>query len=129
MFQITAIINRIALADVLQGLYDERIEGITVTDVIGKGSFGIIESDLDAKVMLNIVVSSLLFKEKALEAIRSNAQDTGHGAGKMWVTPVLEVERIRTGEKDAAALSRSDTHTLQQNKPHEYFSSVDTPAS
>jgi len=81
MYQLTSVFNRSALADVLQGLYDEQIEGITVTDVLGKGSFGIIESDLDEKVMVTIIVSSDHFKEKAMEAIRSNTQDTGHGSG------------------------------------------------
>jgi nitrogen regulatory protein P-II 1 len=129
MFQITAVFNRIALPDVLQGLYDERIQGITVTNVAGKGAFGFIESDLDEKVMITIVVSSQLYKEKAMEAIRSNTQDTGHGSGKMWITPVLEVERIRTGEKDAAALSHSNNNKTSQNDTNEFFSAEDTPAS
>lgn len=128
MYQLTSVFNRSALADVLQGLYDEQIEGITVTDVLGKGSFGVIESDLDEKVMVTIIVSSEHFKEKAMEAIRSNTQDTGHGSGKMWVTPVLEVERIRTGEKDAAALSKSDSNTTP-HIGHEVYSAIDTPAS
>lgn len=128
MYQLTSVFNRSALADVLQGLYDEQIEGITVTDVLGKGSFGVIESDLDEKVMVTIIVSSEHFKEKAMEAIRSNTQDTGHGSGKMWVTPVLEVERIRTGEKGAAALSKSDKNSSPHIE-HEVYSAIDTPAS
>lgn len=128
MYQVTSVFNRSALADVLQGLYDEQIEGITVTDVLGKGSFGVVESDLDEKVMVTIIVSSDLFKEKAMEAIRSNTQDTGHGSGKMWVTPVLDVERIRTGEKGAAALSKSDNDSTPHSG-HEVYSAIDTPAS
>ena len=75
------------------------------------------------------MLSTQAFKEKAMEAIRANTQETGHGAGKMWVTPVLEVERIRTGEKDAAALSRS-THAAEYKvESAALFEAVDTPAS
>lgn len=129
MYQLTAVFNANALSDVLQGLYDERIEGITVNRVTGKGSYGIIGSDLDEKVMILIVVSNDTFLQAAMEAIRSNTQDTGHGSGKMWVTPVLEVERIRTGEKDAAALSQSSAGCSVHNQDYEIFSAVDTPAS
>lgn len=129
MYQLTAVFNRAALGDVLQGLYDEQIEGITVMDVVGKGSVGGYERDLCEKVMIIIVLSTQEFKKKAMEAIRANTQETGHGAGKMWVTPVLEVERIRTGEKDAAALSRS-THAAEYKiEPAALFEAVDTPAS
>jgi nitrogen regulatory protein PII len=129
MYQLTAVFNANALPDVLQGLYDERIEGITVNKVIGKGSYGIVESDLDEKIMILIVVSNDVFLETAMEAIRSNTQDTGHGSGKMWVTPVLAVERIRTGEKNAVALSKSIAGCSLHNQDYEIFSTVDTPAS
>ena len=103
MYQLTAIFNRSCLKDVLQELFEREIEGVTVSSVIGKGGIGFIEEggdiDLDEKVRVDIILSNELYKELAKEAIRSNAQDTGHGSGKMWVTPVLEVERIRTDAK------------------------------
>jgi len=129
MYQLTAVFNRAALSDVLQGLYDEKIEGITVTEVIGKGGYGILEADLDEKVMVTIVLSNDTFKARAMEAIRSNTQDTGHGAGKMWVTPVLEVERIRTGERNAEALTKSKLDNSAKMNDQELYSAVDTPAS
>ncbi|HEX5710605.1 MAG TPA: P-II family nitrogen regulator [Sulfuricurvum sp.] len=131
MMQITAVFNRHCLNDVLRELFDNLIEGVTVMDVIGKGSLGIAEKnnapDLFPKVMLLIVVSDNANKETAMEAIRAHTQDLGHGAGKMWVTPVLEVERIRTGEKDESALAQPAPRTTP--KTNTFFTAVDTPSS
>lgn len=131
MIQITAVFNKHCLNDVLRGLFDNAIEGVTVMDVIGKGSLGIAEKhnaiDLFPKVMLLVVVSDETHKESAMEAIRANTQDLGHGAGKMWVTPVLEVERIRTGEKDASALTQPTPRTT--SKSETVFTATDTPSS
>lgn len=47
---------------------------------------------------------------------------------KMWVTPVLEVERIRTGEINKSALVHAvskNTNTTHDN----YYDSIDTPTS
>lgn len=129
MFQINAVLNRAALDDVLQGLEEEEIHGITVTNVLGKGCLSDKDDVLSEKILVKVVVADVSLKERAMEAIRANAQDTEHGAGKMWVMPVLEVERIRTGEKDEDAL----THTSSEKGTHmidlEVFSEVDTPAS
>lgn len=132
MYQLTAIFNKICLNDVLQDLYERKIEGITVIDVVGKGGIGFIEEggspDLDPKVKIEIILSSDIFKESAKEAIRANTQDLGHGAGKMWVTNILEVERIRTGEKNEAALTQSSI-SKKSNSNESYFTMIDTPAS
>ncbi len=131
MIQITAVFNKHCLNDVLRGLFDNAIEGVTVMDVIGKGSLGITEKnnalDLFPKVMLLIVVSDEKNKESAMEAIRANTQDLGHGAGKMWITPVLGVERIRTGEKDASALTQSTPRATSKNDT--VYTAADTPSS
>lgn len=131
MMQITAVFNKHCLNDVLRGLFDNAIEGVTVTDVIGKGSMGIAEKnnalDLFPKVMLLIVVSEEQHKESAMEAIRANTQDLGHGAGKMWVSPVLEVERIRTGEKNESALTQPTPRITPKSST--VFTAVDTPSS
>jgi nitrogen regulatory protein P-II 1 len=131
MYQITAVFNRHCLNDVLRELFDNAIEGVTVTDVIGKGSLGIAEKnnapDLYPKVMLFIVVSNEKVKEVTMEAIRAHTQDLGHGAGKMWVTPVLEVERIRTGEKNSSALTQPIPRAMA--KTDTFFTAVDTPSS
>ncbi|MFA6191863.1 MAG: P-II family nitrogen regulator [Sulfurimonas sp.] len=132
MYQLTAIFNKVCLNDVLHDLCERKIEGITVIDVVGKGGIGFTEEggtpDLDPKVKIEIILSNDAFKESAKEAIRANTQDLGHGAGKMWVINVLEVERIRTGEKNEAALTQS--HISRQTGPQEsHFTSMDTPAS
>lgn len=132
MYQLTAIFNKSCLNDVLEGLYEKKIEGVTISDVIGKGGLGFIEEggtvDLDKKVRIDIVVSTEIYKESAKEAIRSNAQDLGHGSGKMWVTPVLEVERLRTGETDASALTQSHDTSTRSFK-EESYTAIDTPVS
>ena len=131
MYLLTAIFNRSCLNDVLQDLYERRIEGVTVSKVIGKGGLGFIEAggaiDLDEKVRLDIVLSNDSYKASAMEAIRSNTQDTGSGAGKMWVTPVLEVERIRTGETNESALTQSSRKAVPHTQS--YFTAIDTPSS
>lgn len=131
MVQITAVFNKHCLNDVLRELFDNLIEGVTVMDVIGKGSLGIAEKnnapDLYPKVMVYIVVSDDQHKEIAMECIRSHTQDLGHGAGKIWVTPVLEVERIRTGEKDETALTQPTPRVTP--KTDTFFTAIDTPSS
>ena len=111
MFLLTAVFNSSCLDDVLSDLTESNIEGVTITHVSGKGGLGSLMEDgktrLYKNVRLDIVLSSTEYKELAMEAIRSNTPDLESGSGKMWVTPVLEVERIRTGEKDKDALEHS----------------------
>lgn len=132
MYQLTAVFNKTCLSDVLQELFEKKIEGVTLTDAIGKGGIGFIEEngtpDLDSKVMMVIVLSNDVTKEIAMEAIRSNTQDLGHGAGKIWITPVLEVERVRTGERNERALSQS-VHRATGHVSRHYYNEIDTPAS
>ncbi len=132
MFLLTAIFNAACLDDVLTDLYRSNIEGVTISDVSGKGDRGSIldsgKTRLYKNIRLDIVVSSTEFKELAQEAIRSNIRDFHTGSGKMWVTPVLEVERIRTGEKDKAALAHSElTKTKHSNE--KVYSSFNPTAS
>jgi len=133
MYLVMAVVNTYNLRNILEDLFANNIEGITVSDVIGKGSFGLNEADnqptdLVAKVKLEVVVSDVKHREVVMECIRSNAHDLGRGAGKMWWLEVGGVERIRTGEKDAEAL------TTQINKKIRNVSSaittqMDTPCS
>lgn len=131
MVQVNSIIEPSALNDVLHGLEEEGIQGVTVTRVLGKGCWDGTETELTEKVMVIVIVPNKIYKDKAMEAIRANAQDIEHGAGKIWVVPVLEVERIRTGERDLDALEK----TIVKNKKKsndidlDAFSAIDTPAS
>lgn len=133
MYQITAVFNKANLNDVLQELYDNRIEGVTLSEVIGKGGLGFMEAsgatDLYEKVMMIIVVSNDEYKARAMEAIRANCHDLGNGAGKMWVTPVLEVERIRTGDKNESALTQSAPPRSKLHLKTDTFTATDTPSS
>jgi len=132
MYLLTAVINKMCLKDVLSDLRDEGIEGITVSYVSGKGGLGFIQdtgaTSLDENVRLDIILSSEKYKEIAKEVIRSNSRDLHTGSGKMWVTPVLEVERIRTGETNESALSHSKS---QKENLHQesFYNAIDTPAS
>lgn len=133
MYMIIAVINKDNLKNVLEDLFSNNIEGITVSEVIGKGSFGLKEADnqptdLVAKVKLEIVVSNVENREIAMECIRSNAHDLGRGAGKMWWVEVSGVERIRTGEKDVDALTTQINKKIK-NVPYISSSHVDTPCS
>lgn len=134
MYLLVAVFNQYDLKDVLDDLFKSSIEGVTVSHIIGKGSYGMREgddilADFSEKVKIEIVVSTDENLEIAKECIRANCQDLGRGAGKMWWLPVLGVERIRTGEKDIDAL------TTQKDKkiPNRNISIVtygdDTPCS
>ena len=110
MYMVIAVFNQHDLKNVLEDLFDNNIEGVTVSQVIGKGSFVRNEGDnkpvdLFEKVKIEIVVSDDKHRELAMECIRANCQDLGRGAGKMWWLDVCGVERIRTGETNADALT------------------------
>ncbi|MDX9743715.1 MAG: P-II family nitrogen regulator [Arcobacteraceae bacterium] len=133
MFMLIAVFNQYDLKSVLEDLFENHIEGITVSDVIGKGSFGLKEadnqpSDLFPKVKVEIVVSNEKNLEIAMECIRANCQDLGRGAGKMWWVNVGGVERIRTGETGPDALTTQvDKKIKNINTP--YTTAIDTPCS
>lgn len=129
MYQINTVLNPSAIDDVLQGLHDENIQGATMYEVLGKGCLEDPDAKLNKKMMLIVVVKGVTQKDRAMEAIRSNAQELEHGSGKMWVTRVLEAERIRTGERDLDALSQAPEVSLSSPVDIDAFTSIDTPAS
>ena len=132
MYLLTAIFNHSCLNDVLTDLKERGIEGVTISHVLGKGGLGYKkengETELDKNVRLDIVLSSLEYKEAAKEAIRSNTRDLMTGSGKMWVVPVMEVERIRTGELNEEALAHPKV-SKKKNLDSNFFTTIDTPAS
>jgi nitrogen regulatory protein P-II 2 len=109
---ITAIIKPFKLDDVREALSDIGVQGITVTEVKGfgrqKGHTELYRGaeyvvDFLPKVKLEVAVAADM-AEKVIESIR-NAANTGKiGDGKIFVSPVEEVIRIRTGETGAEAL-------------------------
>lgn len=133
MYMVMAVINKNNLKNVLEDLFINNIEGITVSDVIGKGSFGLKEADnnpvdLVEKVKLEIVVSDEKHRATAMECIRSNSHDLGRGAGKIWWLEVGGVERIRTGERDIDALTTQINKKIR-NVPYIVTTNIDTPCS
>lgn len=109
---ITAIIKPFKLDDVREALSDIGVSGVTVTEVKGfgrqKGHTELYRGaeyvvDFLPKVKLEVAVADNLV-EQALEAI-SNAANTGKiGDGKIFVTDLEQVIRIRTGESGEEAL-------------------------
>lgn len=112
MKMITAIIKPFKLDDVREALSEIGVQGITVTEVKGfgrqKGHTELYRGaeyvvDFLPKVKVEIAVSADI-AEKVIDAIR-NAANTGKiGDGKIFVSTVEEVVRIRTGETGAEAL-------------------------
>ncbi len=109
---VTAIIKPFKLDDVREALSEIGVQGITVTEVKGfgrqKGHTELYRGaeyvvDFLPKVKLEVAVDTDM-AEKVIESIR-NAANTGKiGDGKIFVSPVEEVIRIRTGETGAEAL-------------------------
>jgi len=133
MYMVVAVFNQYDLKNVLTDLFDNNIEGVTVSNVVGKGSFGLTEADnnpvdLFEKIKIEIVVSNEKIKQEAMECIRANCQDLSRGAGKMWWLKIGGVERIRTGEKDEEALTTQIDKKIP-NIPVAFTSAIDTPCS
>src|ERR1700694_2317329 len=109
---ITAVIKPFKLEEVRESLSALGIPGITVTEVKGfgrqKGHTEIYRGaeyvgTFVPKVRIDLAVASEL-AEKAIEAIAASAKTGQIGDGKIFVSPVESVVRIRTGETGVAAL-------------------------
>jgi nitrogen regulatory protein P-II 2 len=112
MKMITAIIKPFKLDDVREALSEIGVQGITVTEVKGfgrqKGHTELYRGaeyvvDFLPKVKVEIAVAADI-AEKVIEAIRGAANTGKIGDGKIFVTTVEQVVRIRTGETGAEAL-------------------------
>ncbi len=109
---VSAIIKPFKLDDVREALSDISVQGITVTEVKGfgrqKGHTELYRGaeyvvDFLPKVKLEVAVDDGIV-DQVIEAIR-NAANTGKiGDGKIFVYPVEQVIRIRTGESGVEAL-------------------------
>lgn len=109
---VTAIIKPFKLEDVRQALQDAGVEGLTVTEVKGygrqKGHKEIYRGAEYAvnflpKVRIDVVVPADLVA-KVIEELSNSARTGEIGDGKIFVQPVEQAVRIRTGETDQAAL-------------------------
>ncbi len=109
---IIAIIKPFKLDDVRQALGEIGVQGLTVSEVKGfgrqKGHTELYRGaeyvvDFLPKVKLEIAIDEDLV-DRAIEAISTSANTGKIGDGKIFVTPLEQVVRIRTGESGSAAL-------------------------
>ena len=109
---VTAIIKPFKLDEVREALSAIGVQGITVTEVKGfgrqKGHTELYRGaeyvvDFLPKVRLEAAVSEALV-DQVIEAIEGAARTGKIGDGKIFITSVERVVRIRTGEQDAAAV-------------------------
>jgi nitrogen regulatory protein P-II 1 len=112
MKKIEAVIKPHALDNVKERLRQIGISGMTVCEVRGFGRTGgktevyrgsAYVVDFVPKVRLDIVVKDSMVRE-VVEAIVLSAKTGKVGDGKIFVTPVDEAIRIRTGERGEEAL-------------------------
>lgn len=109
---ITAIIKPFKLDEVREALSDIGIQGITVTEVKGfgrqKGHTELYRGaeytvDFLPKLRLEMAVPDEM-AEQAIESLCTAARTGKIGDGKIFVTPLEQAIRIRTGEQGLAAL-------------------------
>jgi nitrogen regulatory protein P-II 2 len=109
---ITAIIKNFKLDEVRTALSGIGVSGVTVTEVKGfgrqKGHTELYRGaeysvDFLPKIKLEVAVADDLV-ETAIEAIEKSARTGKIGDGKIFVSPIEHVVRIRTGETGASAL-------------------------
>ncbi len=109
---ITAIVKPFTLDDVKSALEQLGLLGMTVSEVRGygrqKGHTEVYRGaeyqvDFVAKLKVEVLVDEDL-ADRAVEAIVKAARTGKIGDGKVWVTPVDAVVRVRTGERGVDAL-------------------------
>ena len=112
MKRIEAIFKPFKLDEVREALSEIGISGLTVTEVKGfgrqKGHTELYRGaeyvvDFLPKVKIEVVIPDTML-ERTVDAIIKSARTGKIGDGKIFVTSVEQVMRIRTGETDEAAI-------------------------
>ena len=112
MKKIEAVIKPFKLDDVKDALHEIGVSGITATEVKGfgrqKGHTELYRGaeyviDFLPKVKVEVVVEDVLV-ENVIEAITQAARTGRIGDGKIFVLPIDEAVRIRTGDRGADAV-------------------------
>jgi len=113
MKKIEAIIKPFKLSLVKEALHELGLSGMTVLDVKGfgrqRGQDGGLNQNSDysdefhAKIKIELILEDSLVS-KAMDAIKNAAYSGKIGDGKIFVSTIDEVMRIRTGEKDSDAV-------------------------
>lgn len=124
MKKIEAIIREEAVTSVKDALRDIGIVGMNVFEVRGHGRQGGIDlawrgtsyqMDLIPKAQINIILSDHNL-EKAIDVITKAARTGKQGDGIIFVYPVEDVIRIRTGERGREALMYPDDIDTRRGK-------------
>lgn len=109
---VAAVVQPFTLADIRQALSEAGVKGITVIEAQGAGrQMASVEyyrgarysSNFVQKVKIEVLVTDAQ-EDAAVNAILKAARTGEVGDGKIWVTEVTRVVRVRTGEKDDAAI-------------------------
>jgi nitrogen regulatory protein PII len=109
---VTAVVKPFKLDEVKEALKDVGVQGMTITEARGFGRqrghtevYRGAEYQIDfvPKVQIEALVDDALV-DRVVEAIINSAQTGTIGDGKIWVTGVSSVYRIRTGETGPEAL-------------------------
>lgn len=112
MKRIIAVIRQEKFEDVKRALLAADVEGMNVSEVKGRGrQLGIKESyrgssyciDLIPKTRIELIVNDEEM-ENILQVIEESARTGEVGDGKIFVSDVMEVVRIRTGERGSDAV-------------------------
>ena len=112
MKQVTAVVKPFKLDDVKAALEVLGIQGLTVAEVQGfgrqKGHTEVYRGaeytvDLVPKVRIDVLVNDG-DADKVVDSIVEAARTGKIGDGKVWVTPVEALVRVRTGERGADAV-------------------------
>lgn len=113
LIKINAIVREEKFEDVKEALNKIGVNGITVSQVMGcgaqKGFTEVVRGTkvdmlMRPKIKFEIVVSSEEWERKTIEAIQKAAFTGEVGDGKIFSYEVRNVVKIRTGERDVAAL-------------------------
>ena len=117
---VTAIIKPFKLDDVRAALSDIGVSGMTVTEVKGFGrQRGHTELYRGAEYVVDFVPKTRIevavrgdLVDQVIEAIMKSAKTGKVGDGKIFITDIERVIRIRTGETDDSALERGSAQNL-----------------
>jgi nitrogen regulatory protein P-II 1 len=109
---ITAIVKPFTLDDVKTSLEDAGVLGMTVSEIQGygrqKGHTEVYRGaeysvDFVPKVRIEVVVDDSIV-DKVVDSIVQTARTGKIGDGKVWVSPVETIVRVRTGERGTDAI-------------------------
>ena len=110
---IVAVVRPDRVSNVLEALFRADVRGLTISRVQGHGGETeqvatyrgtTVKMELSEKIRLEIGVSDH-FVEPTVQAILAAARTGEVGDGKVFVVPVERIYRIRTGERDQAAVT------------------------